>query len=364
MGSSSHLVVKSLQETLTSSQSVAASSPDNILLQVRQVFQDLRPFYRICAFSISFGRTTTGRLPGEEHAWDVYSTAFLYLLEPSAPVRLDSLSMEKAPTHIAHHVATSPVFLELLRNLRVLDFDIITLEPDRIPPLSRRSIADAARFHSKFPQIWLAPASPNLRVLHLSADAPWGWHPKADFRGIHFPQLEELLISRFTFSHDWQLQWLVDHADSLKRLRLIDCTILHHAMAMRYGLDLEGYPLQARQRPEESTLVKASYRYKSRWSHYFKTIATSLPHLQSFSLFAPDHVYKSTSRFPVLDEEGGRASRYDRYAVFASACYTPLFTKLPSIFPGGEERFQQDKDDAQGFVVLMAAVWLRCRRRK
>lgn len=257
-------------------------------------------------------------------------------------------------------MATSPEFCELLHNIRVLEFDIITLEPDMIPPLSGESAAESVRFHSQFPQVWLAPASPNLKVLHLSADAPWGWYPKADFRDIHFPLLEELQMSRFTFSHDWQLQWLVNHGGSLKRLRLSDCTILDHAMSMRYGFSREGYPLLTK----ENISVQGPYRYKTRWYQYFKTLRTRFPLLRSFSLLPPDHVYQSTPRQDVLIEEAARAGGYDRYVVFASSCYTPLFTKLPSIFPGGAERFQQDQDDVQAFVHLMATVWMRGRRRR
>lgn len=270
--------------------------------------------------------------------------------------------MEKAPCHINLNVTSTPVFRKLLRNLRVLDFNIISLEPGMVPPISRKSALEAMHFHSHFPQIWLEPASRNLTILHLSADAPWGWHPKADFREILFPNIEELTLSRFTFSHDWQLQWLVRHANSLKRLRLIECHILDHAMSIKYGFNHEGYPLLAPPNPKQSTSVQGSYRYRSRWSDYFKTFATSLPLLQSFSLFAPDHVYRSTSRFTVLDEEAKQATQYNRYAVFTSCGFTPLFPLLPSIFPHGAERINQDKEDAHLLTELLATVWQRCRR--
>lgn len=128
-------------------------------------------------------------------------------------------------------------------------------------------------FYLQLPQTWLAPASPKIRTLHLSAGDPWGWYPKVDIRGIYFPHLRDLTLVRFTFSHDWHLQWMSHHATSLKRLILINCAILDHAVSTGQCFDSEGYPLGVEPRLHgDDTQVQGSHSHKKRWSHYFKAI--------------------------------------------------------------------------------------------
>ena len=259
------------------------------------------------------------------------------LLRPPPP-RLTSLSIENVPSD---YMSTSLDFSELLQNVRNLKLRTTILQHGTITsrtfdPNTQTSLTTfdpniktlywwATSFYARLPRLWLVPASQNLKVLHLSSGAPWGWDPKTDFRSIHFPNLEELMLFRFIFSHDWPMPWLSNHARSLKRLTLIECAILDHASATERIFDSEGYPL-GREPRRQHTRLKKFYQYTTRWSDYFEWFAKSLPNLHSFSLLDPDIAIRDTHHQDVLDGKMFWASRnHDHYLKHTSGYYTPLF---------------------------------------
>ncbi|KAF4845888.1 hypothetical protein CGCSCA4_v006430 [Colletotrichum siamense] len=81
---------------------------------------------------------------------------------------------------------------------------------------------------------WFTPsAARNLTVLSLHHDELWGYAPKFDFRTIGaapdpgLPQLRTLSLSRFCFSHEWQIDWIASLGKGdLKELYLDDCVLL------------------------------------------------------------------------------------------------------------------------------------------
>lgn len=218
-------------------------------------------------------------------------------------------------------------------------------------------------FYLQLPQTWLAPASPNLRMLHLSADHYWGWYPKVDFRGIYFPYLRDLTLVRFTFSHDWHLQWFSDHATTLKRLTLMEYSILDHAASTGQYFDNEGYPLGVDTRGDDAR-VQGFYSHNKRWSHYLSAMETTLPRLLSFSLISHDHVSKGTHLQVILGKEISSIRGSHRYLEYRSNhTYSPLFGNTLSTFDEferynmceGERHAQQEKVE-QALRALFAMI--------
>lgn len=180
-------------------------------------------------------------------------------------------------------------FIGLLHNLRTLKLSI-QCTADPLPTRlgfghERIFLEESVRFFKMLPNTWLLPAE-NLKCLHLSAELPWGWHPKVDFRHTHFPHLGSLTLGGFTFSHDWQLKWLLSHAGSLRCLRLMSCTMLVFADATPQRLDSDGYI-----DPDTNTPGRTYCRFEGRLSHYLRAFANALPHLQLFSLRDIDLVH-------------------------------------------------------------------------
>ena len=285
------------------------------------------PFHRLNSVSMTFGVTMNEGIVGETYARDMADLA-IYLLTKllsshTPPLELHSLSIEKLPCCCLILEDVDRLNSQCLRSFRKLEIGIITLEPDWSPTQKRvRTYHEAMKFYARFPRVLLAPASHTLRVLHLSADAPWGWYPKIDLRSIHFPYLESLTLSRFTFSHDWQMYWLVNHADTLKRLSLTNCAILCHATSTSQYLDREGYPQKDEYDfSDEPTAFRHSYHYKKRWSNFFLGFAGFLRHLQSFSLVASDPVIRDGPHYRVPADEIRACGARDRYLKYDSTSY-------------------------------------------
>ncbi|RSL89878.1 hypothetical protein CEP51_000995 [Fusarium floridanum] len=83
------------------------------------------------------------------------------------------------------------------------------------------------------PYTWLRPSvANNLRVLSLYCHEPWGWFPRMDFRlvgaGDGMPNLKVLALGNYTFSHEWQIEWIGSFL-RVEKLYLDGCTILFQA---------------------------------------------------------------------------------------------------------------------------------------
>ena len=338
------------------SQYSAYSASDDTYQKVDRVIQELF-FDRLNSISMTFGVAMNAELTiSSIYAREMFSLAIsllrTHLSSRSAPPELDSLSIENLPCE--YEMIQYDGISKYLRNLRRLEIDTTTLEDDQNSPYDSQTYTGAMDFYARFPQVFLAPASPNLRVLCLSADAPWGWYPKIDLRGIHFPYLESLTLSRFTFSHNWQIFWLSDHADTLKRLNLIECAILCHATSTCQNFDRRGYP-QDYEYFNRRTTIRGSYQHNTRWSDYFVTFARCLPRLQSFSLVAPDQVIRDAHRQLVPDEEKEACCVHDRYLKYTSLCYTPACTCIE--WSAEEHRWtEHDEQDGLALRVLLEVI--------
>ena len=144
-----------------------------------------------------------------------------------------------------------------------------------------------ANFFQDFSQLWLKPPSNNLTDLDLSMRGYlWGYHPRVDFRGIELPHIRSLRLEFFTFSHDWQLEWL-STLQSLSNLVLENCPIISHVYLL-HEPDQEGYPtnevfVRDDQIPEGFSRGFL-YRYTTTWNRYFDVFTASLGNLVSFGI--------------------------------------------------------------------------------
>ncbi|KAF2146397.1 uncharacterized protein K452DRAFT_109960 [Aplosporella prunicola CBS 121167] len=80
-------------------------------------------------------------------------------------------------------------------------------------------------FFEQLPSQWLSPATANLKRLVLHCDCYFGYLPNLDLNSVHFPALETLSLSKYTFAQDKHVDWITSHT-RLRRLYLQDCSIL------------------------------------------------------------------------------------------------------------------------------------------
>ncbi len=102
-----------------------------------------------------------------------------------------------------------------------------------------------------------------------------------DFRGLHFPKLKKLQLENYTFSHDWQLDWILSHGATLEELMLDDCPIV--SFIRNYGeIDEEGYPVRPEQDQSWPPKDFTTWRYERSWGYYFGQMEERLVNLREY----------------------------------------------------------------------------------
>ncbi|KAF2875359.1 hypothetical protein BDV95DRAFT_565003 [Massariosphaeria phaeospora] len=82
-------------------------------------------------------------------------------------------------------------------------------------------------FNRQLNEHWLSPLQHQLTHLSLYASDYWGVFPRWDCRGLRFPHLQSLALGNWSIAHQWQIDWILAHADTLEELYLDDCPIAH-----------------------------------------------------------------------------------------------------------------------------------------
>lgn len=135
------------------------------------------------------------------------------------------------------------------------------------------------RFFAELPSFWLKPTVSNLRHLTLYSTHYFGFYPKCDLRGVHFPQLRTLSFGNHTFVDDSQLDWILSHGTTLTELYLDDCPIL---LEMGY---LDPSVFAFKDEPDAMHYIT----YGARWCDYLCAFREGLPVLRHFRMGRSPH---------------------------------------------------------------------------
>lgn len=208
------------------------------------------------------------------------------LNHPDHPVRnLRTLSIVNLQDKVNVDIATSPDFEAVLSRLESLNLCIAS-ETHEPAPEHAIDIQERHDFYSRdLQRYWLEPLQDfgRLTKLKLYGSIPWGYLPACDLRGFHFPKLTSLCLGHMTFTHDWQLDWILSHGSTLRSLILDNCPIIADA-DIDYKLDTKGYPiLDHRRGTSRGRRHVTTWVYQSRWHEYFEKFRTDLPHLRHFA---------------------------------------------------------------------------------
>jgi hypothetical protein len=123
----------------------------------------------------------------------------------------------------------------------------------------------------------------SLRKLSLYSSLPWGFYPKVNMEGVHFPSLDSLTLGNFSFSDDKPLDWILEHSSTLTELYMDRCFIVFYVQIQDDEDILERTPLMSSDMahdPEDSD--KLTYHYPRRWHEYFTSFQNGLPNLSCF----------------------------------------------------------------------------------
>lgn len=197
--------------------------------------------------------------------------------------KVHSLSIRNLHDLTDYDIMRSEDFKAVISRLDSLELSIATEECSASP---EREIeyAERHRFFGKdLIEFWLAPMQENLANLKIYSNCYWGYLPKCDFRPLHFPRLKTLAFGNMTFTHDWQIDWIVSHGATLQSLTLDDCPIVHDAL-MYNNLDSERCVKLQDDYSLQDGGEHAAWTYPSRWHDYFRKLTAGLPRLRRFGV--------------------------------------------------------------------------------
>lgn len=236
---------------------------------------------------------------------------------------------------------------------------------DRMGPYTISEPERHTFFSRDLLEYWLKPVQRNLVHLKLESICYWGWIPKCDLRGIHFPKLKSLELGEMTFTHDWQLAWIISHGETLTKLNLRQCSIVHDIW-IAHTLDSENYPVHVLGERLDWDQLSAENDVKwcgnrARWNEYFGKLTSGLPHLQHLK------VGNSQSSDPKFGVAATKSWRSFYCAFWSEACFGEWAGDHPSI--GRGYSFHDDeylepqpsyphckKEDLEALEQLMVAV--------
>ena len=281
------------------------------------------------------------------------------LLETLASTTNDSphcltLSIIGVTNHNYAVVAAHPRFCSALGRLHSLKLNFVTeyLGP-RYKPTGHPHF-----FFGSVGFAWLTPTMPNLTSLVLLSDSYWGYFPKVDISPLFFPCLQVLALGRYTFSHDWQLEWIIKHRGTLQTLYLYDCPIVITTRC-RHGRDKDGYPIT-----QNSTVISVGPErtkiYYATWSQYLRRMTAALLKLQVFKMFHESDVERLRARAKI------HRPYFESYEDMATGLWLSRYMDLDLVKPANEwwmthpgNGLENYDGDLEALQILLATIETR-----
>jgi hypothetical protein len=195
--------------------------------------------------------------------------------------RITSLTIKNLQNCVDPELTESDKFKTTLSRLTGLHLYILSERNDASPENSIAYAEPHDFFGEELPSIWLEPTATKLTDLTLYYDDYFGFCPRLDLRGIHFPVLQTLALGNYTFTHDWQLEWILSHSSTLENLYLDDCPIIYHVRSC-VELDSEGYIADPTHIPHGGP--ESIRTYDKRWHEIFELFDKNLVKLRDFRM--------------------------------------------------------------------------------
>ncbi|KAE8361241.1 hypothetical protein BDV27DRAFT_167134 [Aspergillus caelatus] len=200
----------------------------------------------------------------------VLSVFFSWLTSLDVPIK--ELAIRNVQDRKIEHAEVRALMAKVLGSLQSLRLNIVT-EHYEASPEEELEFPEPHEFFAEMPSAWLKPTMGSLEHLTLYCDNYWGFFPKVDLNGIHFPRLKTLALGNFGFVQDSQVEWIISHAETLTELYLDDCTILYDKTDM-----------EIRIREDAPELSKHYRSYEKRWHDLFDAFRIGLPLLRHFRM--------------------------------------------------------------------------------
>lgn len=315
-----------------------ASDIDRVSKAWRDAASDIWKFSKLSSVQIRFRELCIDDDDDESHmGWvtedeefrgDVLETVLGALNRETSPANnLRSLIIMNLQNKNKEDIINSSDFKNVLSRIRELHL-LIAVQIDEASPESyvlQNALYDF--FNEGLPNAWLKPASQNITHLTLYTNTYWGWVPRFDPRGIRFPNVRYLALGNYTFTHDWQIEWITSHFADLETFIMVDCPIIFY---MHPSGCLDRHAAQVSHEdhikltsPETNPYAVSEYdddshwTYNSRWHHFFPKLEAQMLGLTKF-VYTHEGWPNVHSMEQAFDERDRLVSSFQlkRYAAF------------------------------------------------
>ncbi|KAF2678099.1 hypothetical protein K458DRAFT_480996 [Lentithecium fluviatile CBS 122367] len=242
-------------------------------------------FAKDCALPGAWARFRGDVAETKEFRTAVLQAFFKGLAEQrELPVHVESLTIKNLQDGTDVSIYESDTFQAVRSRLKKLHLQIATENHEPSPEDNVDFEACQRYFDTELPEQWLKPLQPQLTYLTLyTAQCMWGFYPFCDLRRIHFPLLKSLALGNWTIVHEWQIDWLLSHGETLEELVLDDCPIVTALMMTDKQIRPHWQDLVSLQ----TTRLGTRNYFKEvglRWHHVFPRLRFGLPRLLHFAM--------------------------------------------------------------------------------
>ncbi|KAH8701311.1 hypothetical protein GQ44DRAFT_717848 [Phaeosphaeriaceae sp. PMI808] len=210
-------------------------------------------------------------------------------------------------------VYNTPAFQNVRKKLTQLHLKIVSESSEWKPEGDIDMNERHDFFNHELNKHWLIPLQNQLTNLTLFSNDFFGVYPRWDTRGLHFPHLQSLSLGMWSIAHDWQIEWLLSHANTLEELYLEECPIVNSTQNSNMG-------------PDELSITntynnEGQFFPKLRWHTVLSLVSKRMKRLRRFSMVHGDS-YSLSPPYAInrqsFPEHGVLPSRIvpGRYCVF------------------------------------------------
>ncbi|KAF2737493.1 hypothetical protein EJ04DRAFT_510349 [Polyplosphaeria fusca] len=281
---------------------------------------------------------------------------FFYALQAAKGV--ECLTIKNLQDDTDMEVYESGEFKVVRDRLKKLHLQITTETSDAAPENNITFEACHRMFTDDLFDHWLKPTQDQLTHLTIyGTHCYWGIWPYSDLRQVHFPQLKSLSLGNLTIAHDWQVEWITGHGDTLEQLVMDDCPIVVELRMERTEALANWADLRPAEEQEGGYPVYL-HTVSIRWHDIFLRFQSGLPRLQHFACGHGD-----------WDEGTMLEGRYEmvaaledsRYVAFECGIGPSQWVSLDDASDNMGLALDCDAKDMAALVELMAAVQARSR---
>jgi hypothetical protein len=272
----------------------------------------------------------TPEIPGNRDAALFHFYASLVKAE-----NLSSLSIQNLQSYIpeelkedgrwARNETFKSDFETVMRRLKQLSLQIVTEVDTSKQPARTLTYSEIHHFFNyELEKYWISPIAENLEYLKLYANKEvyWGFFPACELPVLRM--LKTLVLGDVSFVSEKQIQWILQHANTLEEL-ILDNAMIGIAVEIEeyeadvasrtvlYKMEHPRYPYGGYQPKERSDLLKPHrWLTETRWHHLFRRFQEGLPKLKHFAI---NHSHWDDRSFEHADALSN-ALREERYAFF------------------------------------------------